>query len=257
MALQDKLEQLNIPEREAQVYLALLAQGLTPVGPIITKTKLHRMMVYQSLEKLKDMKMASMVMKNGRQHWQASNPSIILDRVKKQERIAQELVHELEEYRNKTQDDLYVEILYGRNGLIDNLEASLKLASETDKTVRIIGGTTDEEFYELLGDWSGEYVKMQKSLGVKKKLIATENCSTGYVQRFKSEVEGNECVVWKSGLCRPALTRITQKSVSIEVYGREPIIIQIFNDTVAQAYVESFEIQWRGAKLNSSETNKY
>lgn len=248
MPLQKKLEQLNIPEREAQVYLVLLTLGLTSVGPIVTKTKLHRMMVYQSLEKLKDLRMASMVMKNGRQHWQVTNPSIILERIKKQEDIAVSVVKELGELRTKAEDDFYVELLYGRNGLIDNLEASLRSAAATDKIVRILGGATDELFHDLIGDWHEDYVKLQKKLGVKKYLIAPEGLSEGYVEHFKNEVEGNACRAWKPGLSRPALTRITKKMVGIEVYSAEPIIIQIHNDTIAQSYIESFELLWNQAE---------
>ena len=47
MPVQKMLEQLNIPEREAQVYIVLLKLGLTTVGPIVTKTKLHEQIVIQ------------------------------------------------------------------------------------------------------------------------------------------------------------------------------------------------------------------
>ena len=247
MPLQKKLEQLNIPEREAQVYLALLKEGMTTVGPIVTATKLHRMMVYQSLEKLKDMRMASMVMKNGRQHWHATNPSVILDRLEKQQRIAQDVVSELEALREKKQDDVHVEILYGRNGLLTNLESAIKSAGKTDKTIRIIGGANDKEFYELIGDWYQTYLDLLKEHGVKKQLIAPLGYTKLFEEHFKKEPD-NEFRLWTSGLSSPTFNRITQESVSIEVYGKEPIIIQIKNKTIAKAYIESFDLLWKQAE---------
>jgi len=247
MPLQKLLEQLNIPEREAQVYIALLTLGLTGVGPIVTKTKLHRMLVYQSLEKLKDMSMASMVMKNGRQHWLATNPSVILDRVKKQEEIAKTAVAELERLRQRSMDDIHVQILYGRQGLLDNLQASIESAGRTDKLIRIIGGADDKRFYDLLGDWYKTYLALQKQHGVAKHLIAPENHSEHFRKHYASE-PGNQFRFMSVGLSNPTFTRITSEMVSIEVYGQEPIIIQIRNKTIAEAYLQSFQLLWQQGK---------
>jgi sugar-specific transcriptional regulator TrmB len=243
MPLQKKLEQLNIPEREAQVYLALLKEGMTTVGPIVTATKLHRMMVYQSLERLKDMRMASMVMKNGRQHWNATNPSIIIERLEKQSRIAKDVVEELESLRNKSQDDVHVEIFYGRNGLLNVLESSIISAARTDKIIRIIGGAHDQEFYDLVGDWYPTYLNLLKQNEIKKKLIAPHGYTKLFEEHFKKE-PNNEFRLWNSGLSSPTFNRITQEMVSIEVYGKEPILIQIRNKTIAQSYIESFDLLW-------------
>lgn len=243
MPLQKLLEQLNIPEREAQVYIALVSLGLTGVGPIVTKTKLHRMLVYQSLEKLKDMSMASMVMKNGRQHWQATNPSVILDRVRRQEEIAKQVVASLEQLRQKAQDDLHVQILYGRQGLLDNLQECIESAAQGDKLIRIIGGVQDKVFYDLVGSWYKTYVELQQKHSVKKLLIAPVNTSDLFRGHYSTE-KGSEFRFMPAGISSPTFTRITHDLVSIEVYGQEPIIIQIRNKTIAQAYLESFALLW-------------
>lgn len=249
MPLQKLLEQLNIPEREAQVYIALLQLGLTGVGPIVTKTKLHRMLVYQSLEKLKDMSMASMIMKNNRQHWLATNPSVILDRIKKQEQIAMTAVAELERLRQKSQDDVHVQILSGRQGLIDNLQAMIESAGRNDKVIRIIGGASDQVFYSLLGDWYKTYTALQKQHGVSKRLIAPTNHNEYFKKYFASE-PGNQFRFLEVGLSNPTFTRITQEMVAIEVYGQEPVIIQIRNKTIAEAYLQSFSLLWEQGKDN-------
>lgn len=243
MPLQKLLEQLNIPEREAQVYIALLQLGLTGVGPLVTKTKLHRMLVYQSLEKLKDMSMASMVLKNGRQHWQATNPSVILDRVERQQDIARQAVAALEQLRQKSTDDMHVQILYGRQGLLDNLQAAIESAGRTDKMIRIIGGASESVFYDLIGNWYATYADLQKKHGVTKRLIAPINNSDQFRKHYAAE-PGNEVRFMPAGITSPTFTRITLEMVSIEVYGVEPVIIQIRNKTIAQAYLESFKLLW-------------
>ncbi len=248
MPLEKKLQQLNIPEREAQIYVILLKLGLTRVGPIVNKAKLHRMLVYQALEKLKDMRMASMVLKNGRQHWQATNPSVILDRIKKQESLAVNVVKEIELLKESSDDDVNVQIFYGRRGLLENLEALMISAGGTDKILRIIGGASDVDFYELLGDWQKEYEELQVKHKVAKHLIAP----VGYSKNFDSyfpQVSSNKARLMKEGLSSPTFTRITPEIVSIEIYGsKEPVIIQMRNEAIAQAYVEKFSLLWKEAK---------
>lgn len=248
MGLQKKLQQLNIPEREAQVYVTLLKLGLTRVGPIVNKTKLHRMLVYQSLEKLKDMHMASMVVKNGRQHWQATNPSVILDRIKKQESLAKEVVSEIELLKQSADDDVNVQIFYGRRGLIENLESLIVSAGNTDKILRIIGAATEVDFYGMVGDWYEEYDKLQKEHKVAKHLIAPARYTKKFEEVFSARPE-NKAKLMKEGLSSPTFTRITQEMVSIEIYGgKEPVIIQMRNEAIAQAYVEKFTLLWKKAK---------
>ncbi len=53
----------------------------------------------------------------------------------------------------------------------------------------------------------------------------------------------------KEGLSSPTFTRITPEIVSIEIYGsKEPVIIQMRNEAIAQAYVEKFSLLWKEAK---------
>lgn len=243
MNLQKMLEQLHIPEREAKVYLALLKLGLTPVGAVITKTKLHRQLVYQSLEKLKDMRMASMVLKNAKQHWHATDPNILLERLEKQRILTEQVVVQLDEIRKKDEEDVHVEILYGAKGLLANLEAHAKAAAETDKVIRIIGGAGDV-IYDLLGSRYDEYGELTEQLGVKKRIIVPKDYQENPDDEFHHE-KGNEMRVWKAGLKAPTFNRITQGLMSTEVYGVEPIIIQIKNSTIATSYIESFDSLWK------------
>lgn len=246
MQIQKILEQLHLPEREAKVYIALLKQGLTSVGPIVTRTKLHRQMVYQSLEKLKDLRMASVVIKNGRQHWHATDPSILLEQVQNQQVIAQQAVKELEAIRKKAKDDLHVEILYGAKGLLSNLVAHTKVAGKTDKIIRVMGGAGDV-LYGILGNEYKSYHDLTQKLKVKKHIIVPKGYKENPDDEFHQE-KGNEMRVWPSGLTSPTFNRITQEMVSIEVYGAEPLIIQIKNKTIAQSYIESFDSLWKQAK---------
>ena len=248
MPLEKQLQQLNIPEREAKVYIELLKLGLTTVGPIVSKTKLHRMMVYQALERLKDMRMASMVMKNHRQHWQVTNPSIILEKVKKQENLAETVVKELETLRSSPRDELSVQIFYGQRGFRDNLEALMISAGRTDKILRVIAGVrSQEDFENVFGDWYQQYKKVQSDQGVVKHLIGTQAYLEQFGERFKNSGT-NLLRITAEAISWPTFTRITPEIVSIEVYSKEPVIIQIQNTTIAGAYIERFELMWNQAE---------
>ncbi|MFH1029971.1 MAG: helix-turn-helix domain-containing protein [bacterium] len=58
-----QLEQLRFSRSEARVYAALLDVGATTAGEVIKRSGLHRNIVYECLDKLKDRKLVSQTVK--------------------------------------------------------------------------------------------------------------------------------------------------------------------------------------------------
>lgn len=54
----------------------------------------------------------------------------------------------------------------------------------------------------------------------------------------------------------PSYTRMTKEMVDIMVFGEEPLVIRIWNKTVAKAYIEHFELIWKVAEKLPLETGK-
>ncbi len=242
------LKKLGFSENEAKVYLALLSIGLTSAGAIIKKTKLHRMLVYEALDRLIDKHLASYVYIKNRKHFQASDPDILLDSMREQQILLQQVVPDLKALRKSSDEELEVKILYGHSGFVTNLDTLVRIVARHDKVLRILGGASGDFFYEAVGDWYKNYLAILKKYKVAKWQISPDSTSDAFKQKFARE-NNTKLKTLPVGLSSPTLTRITPEMVSIEIYTKEIVVIQIYNRAVAQGYIESFSLLWKQAKL--------
>ncbi|KKP40082.1 MAG: Transcriptional regulator TrmB [Candidatus Peregrinibacteria bacterium GW2011_GWF2_33_10] len=251
MDLTKALETLGLNKNEVKVYLALLSLGLTQAGEIVKKSKLHRMIVYNALDKLVDLKLASFVYVKNIKKFQASNPNIFLDLISEKEHLVKSIIPELQKLQKSAEEELEVKILYGHSGFISNLETLVKIATRYDKIMRILGGAEGDCFYSAVADWYRNYVDLLKKYKVAKWQISPDSTSKAFKEKFACE-KNTKLKTLKIGLSSPTLTRITPEMVSIEIYTKEIVIIQIYNKAVSQGYLESFELLWKQATLYQS-----
>jgi hypothetical protein len=147
----------------------------------------------------------------------------------------------------KTGDTVEARVLYGTKAFFDNLQDVIDSATRTDHVMRIIGGAKDSDFYRVIGDRYDDYVKILKRTRVKKHLIAPENFSKKFKEKFAKE-KGNLLRTITTGLTSPTYTRITPEMISIEIYAEAPTIIQIHNKATARGYLEHFSLLWAQSK---------
>ena len=82
--MEKNLMRLGLTENEAKVYLALLEIGSTSAGEIIKKTKLHRNIVYDNLEKLIEKGLVSFVLIKNIKHFEVNSSHELWDFIDKQ-----------------------------------------------------------------------------------------------------------------------------------------------------------------------------
>lgn len=206
------------------------------------------MIIPQALDRLVDVQLASMMYVNNRKNFQASNPNIFLEHLQEKESVANALIPELIKLHHSASDQLEVKILYGQSGFTSNLETLVKSAAAFDKVIRIMGGAQSDYFYEAIGSWYENYLKLLEKYKVAKWQISPDSTSTAFKEKFARE-KNTKLKTIGVGLSSPTLTRITPGMVSIEIYAKEIVIIQIFSEVVAQGYMESFGLLWKQAKL--------
>lgn len=248
MDIKGALIDLGLNKNEASVYLALLELGITQSGPIIKMTKLHRMLVYNALEKLTDEGLVTVLHKNNIKLFQPADPAALLDRTKKINDIAQLLVPQLRQMQQVKPDIINVRTLIGREGLQTNLsDVAESAARQANRTMCIIGGAQDTEAYDAFGEWYPEYVAILKKYNVRKHLLSPSNASDNFRVKYLSE--GNtELRTLTQGLTAPTYTRITEEMVTIEMYKPQIITIQINNKVIARGYLDAFQLLWKTAK---------
>lgn len=245
----EALAQFDFTKNEATIYVALLELGLTNVGPLVTKTGMHRQLVYECLESLERRGYVTSVQKNNRKNVQASSPNTILKQAEERTEQAKNIIPSLLALQSHSLDAVEVQTLYGAQGFRSNLRDLILSANQTDGIIRILGGAKDQDFYAALGSWYPEYVKLANESHVSKLLIAPTDYAEEFKQKFANE-KSNVLRLLKVGLTSPTYTRITQEMVSMEIYipGREITVIQIRNRAIAKAYIEHFTLLWEQAQ---------
>ena len=114
--MEKELKQLGYSTNQAKTYLSLLELGQTTVGPIVKKTGLHRQIVYNTLADLEKMDLIQSAIKNNRQNFQIIDPRKIVEVIKKQQSLAEDLIPELLAAQKKKAAGQEVKIYEGVEG---------------------------------------------------------------------------------------------------------------------------------------------
>ncbi len=245
MEIRKALIAIGLSKNAAAVYPVLLETGAAQSGPLVRSTKLHRMLVYNALDELIDEGLVTVTKKKNIKIFQAADPAVLQSRIERLSDVVADVLPKLQELQKKTKSTIDVRTLVGKEGFISNLrDIVLSASKQSDKTIRIIGGAKDTDFYRAIGDGYSDYVDMLDRGKVKKLLLAPESYSKVFQKKFAEEAR-TELRVLPKGLTSPTYTRITDELVAIEIYEPEIIVIQIRNAAIAKAYKESFELLWR------------
>jgi len=245
MDIKKALVELGLSKNASNVYLALLSTGLSQAGPIVKVTKLHRVLVYGALEELQELGLVTVQRKKNIQLFKPADLSVLESRAQRVESLVQSIIPELRKLQSGVGDTVDVRTLVGQEGFRQNLEdVVLSASKQKDKTMRIIGGAKDTDFYKAVGGWYDEYTELLEQKGVKKMLLAPASYSSEFKQKFVEEW-GTQLRTLPKGLTSPIYTRITDELVAIEIYEPQLVVIQIRNRAVAQGYKDSFELLWK------------
>ena len=242
MDIKKALIQIGLSKNAAAVYPALLAVESAQSGVLVRATKLHRMLVYNALDELIDEGLVTVTKKKNIKIFQAADPAVLASRIERLSDVVADVLPKLHELQQRTKSTIDVRTLVGKEGFALNLrDIVLSASKQKDKTMRIIGGAKDTDFYRAVGDGYDDYVDMLDRGKVKKLLLAPESYSAIFQKRFAEEAR-TELRVLPKGLTSPTYTRITDELVAIEIYEPEIVVIQIRNAAIARAYKESFAL---------------
>ena len=245
MNIKDSLLQLGLNKNEAAVYLALLTLGLSQAGPLVKTTKLHRMLVYNALDRLMDEGLVSVLHKKNIKLFQATDPGALLERTQRLNRLAGDLLPQLRKIQEQKSHVVNVRTLVGVEGFRTNLKEIVESAGRQKKrAIYIIGGAKDMDFYDALGDWYPQYLALLEKHGAEKFLLAPTSFSSIFKKKFAAEPHTNLRTL-PQGLSSPTYTRITEDMVAIEIYHPEIVVIQIRNKAIARGYLDSFQLLWK------------
>lgn len=237
----EELQKLGLSSIEARVYIALIELGPSFAGAIISKTKQHRQQVYTALERLEKNGLISISRKNGKKMFRPTNPERLYEIVRAQESVAQEIVPELQKKFSLPKEE--VVLYHGPDGYKVSLQNRIALAKK-GMVIRVIGGT-GEEFYQLTKDFFNEYITELHKRGSNIHWIIYESQLEKFKEHFGTYLT-RECRarLIHNAQQTPVATIIFGDRVQISLFHPNPTIIEIRNQSLADAYGTYFTYLW-------------
>jgi sugar-specific transcriptional regulator TrmB len=239
-----KLEELDLSRNEAKVYSSLLEIGQTSAGNIIKKTRLHRSVVYETLDKLKARKFVFEVKKKRISYFKTTAPSKLLEYAKAKQRIAENLLPQLKEM---TEDGLPEINIY------EGIEAYRSFWIDVINTLPIgstvyIAGSISEKWNELLGKDLEEFSTTRIKRKIKWKMIVFEKNPSELVFA-QNNPELNEFRLVNKDINKFGNFNVYGKDILLLHSATEPMVIEIKNKTLFGVFKNIFDILWESGKM--------
>jgi len=244
------LKNLNYPNNEIRVYLALLEIQNSNVGPLIKKTGLHRQIVYNALEKLAEKKLVTAVVKNNRQHYSIADTDVFLENANQYQKSTKNLVSELKQLQGSIKYQQNLVIYEGVEGLHEMHLKNIK--NQPRKTTLNFIGAGGLPWFEnmRINNVLKKYEKIRLERGIDINLVSFDSKRKEVEQTIKEDINqgpkrGKYYRYIAQDLANPVVTQIWHKKVAMIIYGTPILIIEINNPQVAENFNNYFTALWK------------
>jgi len=235
------LIEIGMTLNEAKVYLALLEIGSSTVVEISKKCKIHRPNVYDSLQKLIEKGIVSLIAKENTTYYQASNPAMLEMFLKEKEIKLQTILPNLNELFNMAKRKSFANVFEGINAVSKILYNLL----EYKKEILVYG--IPRVAPEMAKYFIMSFHKVRIEQKVKMKHIYNFNAierikylnDMSYTEAKYAPIEAESVVA----------THICGDEVALVIWTDNPKVIQIVDKDVAESYRNYFNMLWNIAKI--------
>lgn len=231
---EESLMAAGLTLNEAKVYSALLKLGSASVNDITKKVDIHRVNVYDILDRLKEKGLISSIMIKGKRYYDPVEPTQLLKLVEaKEEQVKLGLPELMLDFTLKKQKQ---DVFYFK-GADAVMNAYRMMLEQGDKTLYGMGGSGfNRKFLKHRHIiWDAE----RKKLGIKVKALYYEN-----MKGTKIGDETWEVKFLPNEFQNPAMIDIIGNLVVILLATDEIMAIVIENKQLADSYKKHFEMLW-------------
>jgi len=236
-----QLEDLGLTHNEAKTYTALLELGETKTGPIVKKTSMHRVLIYDALAALIKKGLASHVVKENIKYFRATQPKQLLDFLEEKRKLAEEIIPQLNTLQQATQHKQTVTVYEGLKGLKAALNNMVDELSPHGTHYVLASG----DMSEAVGPYYDQYQKRKK-----KNKIKTYGILDVAFKKRKDLLKRTSATIRFTPLPYfPTDIWIYNDKVLIVTYKATPsIAILIQSAETAKSYKVFFDTFWKQAK---------
>lgn len=242
----ENLIKLGFNKNEAKVYLAIIKFRKADARTIIQKTKFHKNIVYDNLEKLIDKGLVSFIIENSRKVFEITSSNSLVDyfnekekEIQEKKKSAEKISKEIDKIAKELPQKQEATVYRGINALRSFYNETLK------KGDYVVFGSPQEavdtmsalywENYNLKRTQNKIIVKMIFNYSLRyhgKKLVNKFTKIRYFEKDFEPLTE----------------TLIQGDEVAITVWTKEPILFLIKDKQVANSYMKFFNQMWKTAK---------
>ena len=238
------LEEIGLTKGEITVYLTLLKLGETTTGKIIEEAQISSGKIYEILDKLIKKGLVSHIIKGKTRYFSSASPNRILDFLHekekelkyKEEEIKKELPALLK-LQNLDKKKYETRLFKGLKGFETAIFEALQELTSKDEVLAMGIITTKGKQYNLLWQrWHKQRIKRKI-----KCMAIFSDTTTEYYKNFK-KMQFTEVRVLEG--VTPTAVDVMGKRVLILTHGKEPSVLSINNEEIAQSFTTFFYNLW-------------
>jgi sugar-specific transcriptional regulator TrmB len=117
-AQENVLQQLGLTRNESRVYLALLKLGSATAVEITKLSHVHRVNVYDTLERLREKGLISTIFQGKKRIYEAANPRQLLKLVNEKQELIQQILPQLDLEFRAEKEKQQVHHFFGPEGVL-------------------------------------------------------------------------------------------------------------------------------------------
>ena len=241
----DDLIELGLSKNEAKVYISLLELGPSTTGPIIKKSGLYRVIVYDTLHKLMKSGLVNYSLKRNRKQFEAENPKRILELIKNKEIIAKKLVENLQKIKQEVPFEQGAFVYEGWKGIQAAQENYFKEMKKGAGGEYIMVGAS-RILHKKLDDFFNYFHEKRSRIGIPAKLLFNEN--NRRFGNLKNKYKPVQIRFMPKKIITPSWVSAYKDIVLIGVAEETPMAFFIKNKAVAESYRQYFYFMWEQSK---------
>lgn len=239
-----QLTELGFSENETKVYLALLEMGISTITTIISRTHLHKQIVYDNLNRLIDKGLISYVIQSNRKHFSAASPERIKDVLDEQKReiedkeeLLKKILPELLIKKELAKEKQVATIYQDKKGIKSILENILEQKEE------VLAFGAEGRFKKVFGPYWINYNKRREKIKQKWRIVWSEK-----LKNKREEIKFVKVKYISKKFENPASTIIFGDNTAIIIWEDIPFAILIESSKITESYKSTFTLLWKLAK---------
>ncbi|MBT3406148.1 hypothetical protein HN419_03180 [Candidatus Woesearchaeota archaeon] len=229
--MKEALREYGLSDNEANVYLAVLKLGESPVTDIANKANTYRTLTYEVLKSLEDKGLVSSVIRDKKKHFIVASPEKLLQGLKEKERRIQEIMPDLLSIHKSVSIKPTMTVYSGTEGIKNIFQDILNVGED------FIAIASVEQVRSKIDFMFKHFILKRVELKMKAKLIIDKEPLTKELTEYKV-----------MDFSVPTLLYVYANKVAVINVGTELVGMIIESEDYAKTQKMMFDWMWNTAK---------